>query len=88
MIVGGGNECADADGAVGARAVLDNDGLAPLLGELVGEHAAGHVDAGAGRLGRDDLDGARRPLRLRMGRDASCAQQNGGCEKTACESGH
>jgi hypothetical protein len=40
-----------------ARAVLDDDGLAELLGETLAEHARHQVAVGARRQRDDDADG-------------------------------
>ncbi|MEZ0048628.1 hypothetical protein ABIA42_007507 [Bradyrhizobium sp. USDA 327] len=53
------------DHAAGAGLVLDDEGLAELFLELVGDDACGAVDIAAGGIGHDQLDVARRPLLAR-----------------------
>ena len=61
VVVPGRNERGRRRNAVAAGAVLDHHALAPALRQPVGEQAQGDVDAGAGRLRRDDLDRTLRP---------------------------
>ena len=67
---------ADAGGPARARAVLDHDRLADLLGELVEDDAPDHVVGVAGRKRNHRLDGARRPGLRRRG-VGRCRQKRG-----------
>ena len=67
-----------ADVAVGAAAILDDEGLADALGERLREHAARGIDAAAGG---ERHDHAHRPARIalrgRGHREQTCAEQQG-----------
>ena len=62
--------------AVGAGAVLDDDGLAERLRQRLAHHARHHVGHAAGREGNDQLDGFGGPGGLGLGREcqAGCYQ--------------
>ena len=53
-------DLARRDGAAGAAAVLDHDGLAEPRAHPLGDDARDHVVAAAGRVGHDQRDRARR----------------------------
>ena len=61
MIVLGADEGVDGDDAVAAGPVLDDDRLAPFLGQAVGQKPAADVGAAAGAERQDELDRSRRP---------------------------
>ena len=63
-----------ADGAVGARLVLDDDVLAQARLELVGDEPRHHIGRPAGRKGDDDADDAGREV-LRGGRRGEPGQR-------------
>ena len=64
-----------ADRARGAALVVDDHGLAELLGQLVGEHAADDVGRPAGRERHDEADGTIGILGI--------GARNGGCRERA-----
>jgi hypothetical protein len=73
---GGGH---DADIAVAAGAVLDDDALAEQLAQRLLEQARGEVGAAAGRVGDDQRD--------RAGGPAGLGPRTGGCEQGGGEQG-
>ena len=71
--------CADAQGAAGAAAILDHDGLAQLHGEEI-EHGAGDdIGRAAGAEGNEGLDRLDRPVwgGLGCGRGSTEADSGG-----------
>ena len=52
-----------ADHGALAGLVVDDDGLAELLAEILGDHARHDVGGAAGRIGHDELDGLAGPRR-------------------------
>ncbi len=65
----------DRDDAVGARLVLDHEGLAQDLPQLLAQDAGHDVGGAAGRVRHHDLHRLGGILVLRRGRDAEHAQQ-------------
>ena len=61
MIVTGADDRRDRDEGIAARPVFDYHRLTPLGRQLVGEHARGDVDAGAGPERNNELDRVLRP---------------------------
>ena len=84
----GAGDLLAADHAAGAGAVLDNDGLAPELGELAGEQPAGEVGGAARGKGHDHPDGLcgkRAGLGERGWRNGSAGGRRRGGERAAHE---
>ena len=57
-----------ADDAAGARAVVDDDGLAQCRLDIARGHPADEIGVAAGRVGHDEGDGPARPRVLRVRR--------------------
>src|SRR5262245_57468611 len=81
VVVVGGDECANGDEAVSARAILDDDRLAPTAGQTICEQSRADIDAAARSKGHDELD---RPLRPCLCRRWVCGEEKRG-EKTKAD---
>jgi hypothetical protein len=73
--------------AVGARAVVDDEGLAQRLAQGFVQLPREHVDHAARAAGHDDLDGAGRPRRVALGAGGAAQHGSGAAqhELPACE---